>query len=96
MAGPTRKVRAGKETGALVLQARNRVFACARPRHSATAMSSASATKKKFAILVTGDPLSAVVEKHGDFEKRFKSLLSSGGETWDAFRVFDGEKCPGN
>lgn len=50
----------------------------------------------KYCVLVAGDPHPQVVEKHGDFAKRFELLLAEEGERWDSFRIFDGEACPKN
>ncbi|QDZ24080.1 class I glutamine amidotransferase [Chloropicon primus] len=62
---------------------------------STTVMMAGADGRRKYAILVTGEPLPEVMDKHGDFEKRFKRLLAEDGaeESWDAFKVFRGERC---
>ena len=56
--------------------------------------------KRAHDAMVTGDPLAEVMESHGDFAECFERLLSDrdGGddERWDAYRVFEGERCPRN
>ena len=60
----------------------------------------ARARAQQYAVLVTGDPLAEVMESHGNFAECFERLLSDrdGGddERWDAYRVFEGERCPRN